>query len=71
MLVILLNILWSRLLLQNERCEILAGLVEGLNKMGGKPETAYTDHEPALAPKYTQQYFKEKLDMQLQEHARQ
>ena len=32
---------------------LLSGLMEGFNKMGGKPETVYSDDEPALSSKYT------------------
>ena len=35
---------------------LLAGLMEGFNKMGGKPETVYSDDEPALSSKYTQKF---------------
>jgi len=38
---------------------ILAGSMEGFNKMGGNPETAYTDDEPSLSSKRTQQSFNE------------
>ena len=30
---------------------LLSGLMEGFNKMGGKPETVYSDDEPALSSK--------------------
>ena len=33
--------------------------MEGFNKMGGKPETVYSDDEPSLSSKYTKQYFME------------
>ena len=33
--------------------------MEGFNKMGGKPETVYSDDEPALSPKYAKQFFNE------------
>ena len=36
---------------------LLAGLMEGFNKMGGKPETVYSDDEPVLSSKYTKQFF--------------
>ena len=39
---------------------ILSALMEGFNKMGGPPESVYSDDEPALSAKYTQQFFKEK-----------
>ena len=38
---------------------LLSGLMEGFNKMGGKPETVYSDDEPALSSKYTKQFFNE------------
>ena len=38
---------------------LLSGLMEGFNKMGGKPETVYSDDEPSLSSKYTKQYFME------------
>ena len=39
---------------------ILSALMEGFNKMGGPPETVYSDDEPALSANYTKQFFKEK-----------
>ena len=33
--------------------------MEGFSKMGGKPETVYSDDEPALSSKYTKQFFNE------------
>ena len=38
---------------------LLSGLMEGFNKMGGKPITVYFDDEPALSSKYTKQFFNE------------
>ena len=38
---------------------LLAGLMEGFAKMGGKPITVYSDDEPALSSKYTKQFFNE------------
>ena len=38
---------------------LLSGLMEGFNKMGGKPSTVYSDDEPALSSKYTKQFFNE------------
>ena len=34
---------------------LLAGLMEGFAKMGGKPITVYSEDEPALSSKYTKQ----------------
>ena len=31
--------------------DILAGLLEGLNKMGGNPQVIYTDDEPSFTTK--------------------
>ena len=36
---------------------LLFGLMEGFNKMGGKPTTVYSDDEPALSSTYTKQIF--------------
>ena len=38
---------------------ILSALMEGFNKMGGKPETVYSDDEPALSSTYTKKFFAE------------
>ena len=38
--------------------EVLAGIKEGIENMGGKPETFYTDDEGALNSKEIQNYFK-------------
>ena len=38
---------------------LLSGLMEGFNKMGGEPETVYSDDEPALSSTYTKQFFNE------------
>ena len=38
---------------------LLSGLMEGFNKKGGKPETVYSDDEPALSSTYTKQFFNE------------
>ena len=38
---------------------LLAGLMEGFAKMGGKSITVYSDDEPALSSKYTDQFFDE------------
>ena len=35
---------------------LLSGLMEGFSKIGGKPETVYSDAEPALSSKYTKQF---------------
>ena len=35
---------------------ILAALMEGFKKMGGKPETIYSDDEPALSSNYTKSF---------------
>ena len=40
--------------------DVAAGLIEGLNKMGEKPEIIYTDDEAALSSQAMQTYFKEK-----------
>ena len=36
---------------------LLSGFMEGFNKMGGTPETVYSDDEPALSSKYTKHFF--------------
>ena len=40
---------------------LLSGLMEGFNKMGGKPEIVYSDDEPSLSSKYTKQFSQEKI----------
>ena len=40
--------------------DVASGLLEGLNKMGGKPEIIYTDDEASLSSQAIQTYFKEK-----------
>ena len=40
--------------------DVAAGLIEGLNKMGEKPEIIYTDDEAALSSQAMQTYLKEK-----------
>ena len=39
--------------------DVASGLIECLNKMGGKPKLLYTDDEPALSSNSIQQYLKE------------
>ena len=37
--------------------DVLAGLMEGFTKVGGYPESIYTDDEPSFSSKYAKQYF--------------
>ena len=39
--------------------DVASGVIECLNKMGGKPKLLYTDDEPALSSNSIQQYLKE------------
>ena len=39
--------------------DFLAGLMESLKNLGGKPEVIYADQEPSWTGKYTQQFLKE------------
>ena len=39
--------------------EVASGLIEGVKKMGKKPEIIYTDEETSFSTDYLQKYFKE------------